>query len=283
MWTVIDGPYSAKMTRIEQRFAALRKDHRKAFIPYLTAGDPDLETTHQLVLALEQAGADIIELGVPFSDPIADGPVIQRATDRALANRVKLRDVLALAADLRKKSEVPLMLFSYFNPLLNHGLERLARDAAAAGFDGVLASDLTVEESEHFRHTMRAAGLDTVFLVAPTSSADRVKRIAAASTGFLYAVSRTGVTGERQELDRQLREFLQTLRRHTKNPIAVGFGISRPEHVRAVWQEADGAVVGSAIVHEIEQNIGRPDLVDRVAALVRWLLQLESRQEVRRE
>jgi len=259
------------MTRIEKRFAQLKSEGRKAFIPYLTAGDPTLQATEDLVLALEKAGADIIELGVPFSDPIADGPVIQRATERGLRNGVTLSKVLDLGRSIRRHSEIPLVLFSYYNPLLNRGLEKLAKDAAAAGFDGVLASDLTVEESGAFVRAMRGADLNTIFLAAPTSSPERMKKIAAASTGFLYAVSRTGVTGEQQELADDLKQFLETLRGCTMLPIAVGFGISRPEHVRAVWQEADGAVVGSSIVKEVEQNIGRPDLAERVAAFAKWL------------
>jgi len=260
------------MTRIEKRFAQLQNQNgAKAFIPYLTAGDPSLDVTLKLVLALEQAGADMIELGVPFSDPIADGPVIQRATERALKNGVTVRRMLELGESIRRQSEIPLLLFSYFNPLLNYGLEKLAADAVKAGFDGVLASDLTVEESEPFALTMRRSGLNTVFLVAPTSSPERMKKIAAASTGFLYAVSRTGVTGEQQQLEADLKHFLQTLRLHARVPIAVGFGISRPEHVRAVWQEAEGAVVGSSIVKAVEDNMARPDLIERVAAFVAWL------------
>jgi tryptophan synthase alpha chain len=259
------------MTRIEKRFALLKAEGRKAFIPYITAGDPSLDVTRDLILALDRVGCDVIELGVPFSDPIADGPVIQRATERALRNRVSLRDVLQVASEVRKKSEIPLLLFSYTNPLLRYGLERLAKDAVASGLDGVLATDLTVEESDEFTRVMRAAELDTVFLAAPTSSPDRIEKIAAASTGFLYAVSRTGVTGEREELSGELRGFIQMLRSATQSPIAVGFGISQPEHVKSVWSEADGAVVGSAIVREIEQNIGRPDLVDRIAAFTKWL------------
>jgi tryptophan synthase alpha chain len=259
------------MTRIEKCFAQLREQRRKAFIAYITAGDPNLATTRMLVPALQGAGADIIELGIPFSDPIADGPVIQRGTERALAQHVSLRQVLKLGAEIRKESEVPLLLFSYFNPLFSYGLEQLAWDAAAAGFDGVLATDLTVEESAGFTQAMRRAALNTVFLVAPTSSPERMKMIAEASNGFLYAVSRTGVTGERQELDSDLQQFLTQLRSHTSIPIAVGFGISRPEHVTAVWRQAEGAVVGSAIVHEIEKHLGKPDLVERVAAFTHWL------------
>ena len=259
------------MTRIERKFAELKRRGEKAFIPYLTVGDPTLESTPQLVLALEKAGADIIELGVPFSDPIADGPVIQRATERALANRVSLSDVLDVIRQIRRQSEIPLLVMSYFNPLLKFGLEKLAAEASAAGLDGLLATDLTVEEADGFASITRAAGLNTVFIAAPTSSPDRLKRIARASTGFVYAVSRTGVTGERQALPTDLQEFLEMLRRHTDAPIAVGFGISCPEHVQAVWSKADGAVVGSAIVAEIERNIGRPDMVDRVAAFTSWI------------
>src|SRR5436190_2350262 len=204
------------MTRIEKRLGQLKAAHGKAFIPYLTAGDPSLDITLELVLALEKAGADLIEVGVPFSDPIADGPVIQRATDRALRNGVTLQKVLRLGENIRKKSEIPLVLFSYFNPLLNHGLEKLAKDAVAAGFDGILASDLTIEESELFVRTMRSAGLNTIFLVAPTSSPERMKKIAETSNGFVYAVSRTGVTGERQELSGDLKAFLRTLGSYTK-------------------------------------------------------------------
>ena len=259
------------MTRIEKKFAQLNAEGRKAFIPYITTGDPSIETTLELVLALEKAGADVIELGVPFSDPIADGPVIQRATERALHNGVTLQKVLGQGRLIRNKSEIPLVLFSYFNPLLNHGLDKLAQDAVAAGFDGVLASDLPVEESQVFVKTMRASGLNTIFLVAPTSSRERMKAIAETSTGFLYAVSRTGVTGERQELPDDLRDFLRTLRTFTKSPIAVGFGISRPEHLQAVWQEADGAVVGSSIVKKVEEYIGNPKLASEVGAFAKWL------------
>jgi len=259
------------MTRIEEAFAKRAKTARKVFIPYITAGDPTLDTTRELVFALEAAGADIIELGVPFSDPIADGPVIQRGTERALAHRVGLRHVLKLSEEIRKHSQIPLLLFSYYNPLFNYGLERLAKDCAASGIDGILATDLTVEESEAFVSIMRRSGLNTVFLVAPTSSPERMKKIAQASTGFLYAVSRTGVTGERQELDTELNDFLHRLRQFTSIPIAVGFGISRPEHVRAVWQQAEGTVVGSALVREVERHLGKSDLAEQVGKFAKWL------------
>src|SRR5436190_5683092 len=242
-----------------------------ALVAYLTCGDPDMRTTREVALAAIDAGADVIELGLPFSDPIADGPVIQRATERALRGGVTLHKVLQIGEDIRKKSEIPLVLFSYFNPLLNHGLEKLAKDAVAAGFDGVLASDLTIEESDPFVRTMRGAGLNTIFLVAPTSSPERMKKIAETSTGFVYAVSRTGVTGEQQQLADDLKQFLQRLRSLTKLPIAVGFGVSRPEHVHAIWQEADAVAVGSSIVKEIEKQIGEPGLVHSVAEFAGWL------------
>ena len=259
------------MTRIEKRFQELKAAKKKAFIPYITAGDPSLKISAELILALDKAGADVIEVGVPFSDPIADGPVIQRATERALVSGASLADILRMGSEVRKQSQIPLLLFSYYNPLLRYGLDNLARDAAAAGFDGILASDLTVEESGVFVETMKKAGLNTVFLVAPTSSPERMRKIGASSTGFLYAVSRTGVTGERQELATDLRDFLKTLRTHTEVPIAVGFGISQPEHVQAVWQEADGAVVGSALVRAIEENAGFSDVADRIARFTLWL------------
>jgi len=259
------------MTRIEKKFQELDAANRKAFIPYITAGDPNLKTTADIILALDRAGADIIEVGVPFSDPIADGPVIQRSTERALASRTTLRDILRMGAEIRKKSQVPMLIFSYYNPLFHYGLNRLAEEATAAGFDGILATDLTVEESAPFVESMAKAGLNTVFLVAPTSSPDRIRKIAQASTGFLYAVSRTGVTGEQQELSGELKDFLRLLRKHTDVPIAVGFGISRPEHLQAVWQEADGAVVGSAVVRQIEEHAAHADVADRVAAFTQWL------------
>jgi tryptophan synthase alpha chain len=259
------------VNRIEARFQALRSKGARAFIPFLTAGDPDLDTTHDIVLAMEAAGADIIELGVPFSDPIADGPVIQRATDRALASGTTLENILACVRKIRRSSEVPLVLFSYYNPLLARGLDRLAEEASGAGIDGILASDLTVEESGPYLEAMKSRDLRTIFLVAPTSSPKRIERIARTSTGFLYAVSRTGVTGTRNALSGDLSRFLRLLRTYTEAPIAVGFGVSTPEHVRAVWQEAEAAVVGSAIVAQIEAHIDGPDLAKSVGDYVRWL------------
>lgn len=260
------------MSRISDRFESLKRTGDKAFVAYLTAGDPDLESTFEMVLAMAGSGADIVEIGVPFSDPIADGPVIQRANDRALRGDVSLEEVLHLIARLRSRTEVPIVLMSYYNPLLRFGLERLASSARDSGIDGIIATDLTVEESGAYRPAMRASNVDTVFLVAPTSSPQRQRQIAEASTGFLYAVSRTGVTGQQSELSRDLVEFIRSLRRQTRNPIVVGFGVSTPEHVRAVWAEADGVVVGSALVHEIEKGLeagaDRAELASRVGSAV---------------
>src|SRR5262245_25790923 len=257
------------MTRIQSKFRDLKKAGKKAFIPYITAGDPDLRTTLQLVLELERAGSDIIEIGVPFSDPIADGPVIQRASERALRNGVSVRDCLEVVRELRTKSEIPILLFSYFNPLLAIGLEELGDQFRDAGVDGVLVTDLVPEEAGEFIPIMRAAEIDTVFLIAPTSTDERIRLVAECSTGFVYAVSRTGVTGIRQTLSEAASNLVNRLRKFTDAPVAVGFGVSTPEHVRDVWSHAEGAVVGSRIVLEIADHIGSPDLVSKVGALTR--------------
>ncbi len=259
------------MSRLRERLQALRRTGRKGFIPYLMAGDPDLETTARLIRALEAAGADVLELGVPFSDPIADGPILQRAAERALRRGTRLRDCLDIVADVRRHSEIPIVLFSYLNPLLQFGLERLAREMAVVGIDGVLTTDLVPEEAEEFRQVMRAQGIETIFLVAPTSTDERIAEIARSASGFIYVVSRTGVTGTREQLSETMRPTVERVRRHTDLPIAVGFGISRPEHVREIWHYADAAVVGSALVQEIERHAAEPDLVKRVARFARWL------------
>jgi tryptophan synthase alpha chain len=260
------------MTRIEARFKALRQNGRKGFIPYITAGDPSLDATEQIILELERSGADIIELGVPFSDPMADGPVIQRASERALANHVSVRDCLDLVRRVRKHSEVPIVLFSYLNPLLSIGLGRIGDELRSAGVDGVLGTDLVPEEADEFRAAMRGADIDPIFLVAPTSTDERIKLVSNASSGFVYAVSRTGVTGVRQNLSEAASKLVELVRRFTDLPVAVGFGISTPEHVNEVWQHADAAVVGSRIVAEIENNAGDPSLVEKIGTLARWLV-----------
>ena len=260
------------MTRIEAKFKSLKQKEHKAFIPYITAGDPSLKATEQIILELERSGADIVELGVPFSDPMADGPVIQRASERALASHVGVRDCLELVRHVRLQSEVPIVLFSYLNPLLSIGIARLGEELRSAGVDGVLATDLVPEEADEFRAAMQASGIDLIFLVAPTSTDERLKLIAEASTGFVYAVSRTGVTGVQQSLSEAAANLAQRVKRFTDLPVAVGFGVSTPEQVAEVWQHADAAVVGSRIVAEIEANASDPALVEKVGALVRWLV-----------
>ena len=260
------------MSGIAATFETLKQQGRKAFIPYLTAGDPDLETTGQLILEFARRGADIIELGVPFSDPMADGPVIQRASERALKKSLGVRDCLAVVRRVRKESSIPIVLFSYLNPLLALGLDRLADELAAAGVDGVLGTDLVPEEAEEFTARLRPAGIDTVFLVAPTSTDERIKRAAAASSGFVYAVSRKGVTGIRQTVADSAAQLAGRVKRFATLPVAVGFGVSTPRHVADVWNYADAAVVGSRIVAEIEKWSGAADIVDRVGELVAWLV-----------
>jgi tryptophan synthase alpha chain len=259
------------MSRIESKFRDLTSEGRKAFVPYITAGDPDLDTTERLILELERQGSDVIELGVPFSDPIADGPVIQRASERALRNGVSARDCLDLVRRLRRKSEVPVVLFSYLNPLLALGPDSIGERLRDAGVDGVLATDLVPEEGGRFTDEVRAAGVDTVFLIAPTSTDERIRLVAETSSGFVYAVSRAGVTGVRQSLSERAALLVGRARRFTRLPVAVGFGISTPEQVAEVWRHADAAVVGSRIVAEIEACAGNDDLVERVGALAGWL------------
>ncbi|HKP12642.1 MAG TPA: tryptophan synthase subunit alpha [Blastocatellia bacterium] len=259
------------MTRIDDKFAALRGAGRKAFIPYVTAGDPSLEATAQIILELEKSGADIIELGVPFSDPVADGPVIQRASERALRGGVSVRDCLRLVRRVREQSEVPIVLFSYFNPLLSLGEKAIGRELREAGVDGVLVTDLVPEEAGEFIRQMRGVDVDTIFLVAPTSTDERIKRVADASSGFVYAVSRAGVTGVRQSLSEMAAQLAGRVRRFTDLPVAVGFGVSTPEHVAEVWRHADAAVVGSRIVAEIAEHAGDGSLAERVGRLTREL------------
>jgi tryptophan synthase alpha chain len=231
---------------------------RPSLVAYVTCGDPNLATTRDVVLAAIGAGADLIELGVPFSDPVADGPVIQRASQRALQHGTTLADVLKLAAEVRQHAQsTGLVIFSYLNPILRMGLERFCKIARHAGVDGVLLTDLPVEEAGDYLREMRRNELATVFLAAPTSTDERLKVIAAASSGFVYAVSRTGVTGARQQLPEDAKKLVQRIRKYTKLPVAVGFGISTAEQFEAVGEFADAAVVGSAIVENIERNPGR--------------------------
>ena len=251
-------------SRIAALFSRCQRENRRAFIAYLTAGDPSPAHTKSLVLALERGGADLIELGVPFSDPIADGPVIQRASHRALQAGANLPGILACVREIRRESQIPLLLFSYLNPLLRYGFENLARDAADAGVDGVLLTDLCIEEAEPSVAQLRAQGLDTIFLAAPTSSARRLRLVAEQSSGFIYLVSRTGVTGEQATLSGQAHSLIQQMRALTALPLAVGFGISTPQQVAEVAEIADGIVVGSALVKFIEAHASDPALAGKL-------------------
>jgi len=244
---------ASKSTRISKRFVELRASGELGIVAYITAGDPSFDATLKFVLALAEAEADVIELGVPFSDPHADGPTIQRASERALKAGATLAGVLGLVRRIRQSSQVPLVLFSYYNPILQMGLEKFASAAESAGADGVLATDLTPEESEDYRRILAAHHLDSVFLGAPTSTDERLAKIAACSSGFLYLISRTGVTGAKDALPDDLPALLRRARGVTQLPIAVGFGISLPGHVSVLGGLADAAVIGSALVSEIEK------------------------------
>jgi tryptophan synthase alpha chain len=274
----------ANSTRISKRFAELRASGELGIVAYITAGDPSLDATPQFVLALAEAGADVIELGVPFSDPLADGPTIQRASERALKAGATLAGVLELVRRIRESSQVPLVLFSYYNPILQMGLEKFAAAAATAGADGVLVTDLTPEESEDYRRILAAHQLDTIFLGAPTSTDERLAKIAACSSGFLYLISRTGVTGAKDALPDDLPALLRRARSVTQLPIAVGFGISLPGHVSVLGGLADAAVVGSALVSEIEKaqsvDAAASALGNRVRALKEAARRGLSRREV---
>jgi tryptophan synthase alpha chain len=264
-------PKTPTTTRIRRRFEELGRRGEMGLVAFLTAGDPSLAATESFVLALDEAGADIVELGVPFSDPVADGPAIQRSSERALRAGASLSGVLDLVASIRRKSDVPLVLFSYYNPVLQMGIERFSRCAADAGADGVLVTDLTPEEAGDYHSIVHAQGLDTIFLAAPTSTDKRLVRIAEVSSGFLYVISRTGVTGARESLPEDLPALIRRVRRASQLPVAVGFGISLPGQVSILGGLADAAVVGSALVQEIEQapsvEAAREALIARVRML----------------
>jgi tryptophan synthase alpha chain len=254
------------MGRISDTFARCKAAGRPAFVAFLTAGDPSLERTVSAALELAGAGVDVLELGVPFSDPLGDGPVIQRSSERALARGVTLAEVLDVVREIRRQSPLPIVLFSYLNPLLQRGLDRLAAEAAQAGVDGVLVIDLPPEEADAWIAAARAAGLDTIFLASPTSPDERLRKVAGASRGFVYAISRMGVTGERQALSDEARPLVTRLRALTDVPVALGFGISTPKQVKEAAMAADAVVVGSALVRFLEEQ-PQGDLGERV----RWL------------
>jgi tryptophan synthase alpha chain len=258
------------MNHITQRFEMLRREGRKGFIPFVTAGDPDLATSLLIIRKLAECGADVIELGVPFSDPMADGPTIQRSSQRALENGVTLEQVISLAEEFRTSSDVPLVLFSYFNPILSYGLDRFADTVAAAGVDGVLLTDVIEDEAAAISERFEAGGVDLVSLIAPTTTDERLERICDRARGFIYAVSRTGVTGARETTSVEAEKLVRRARRFSDLPIAVGFGISTREQIEDVWRYADAAVVGSAIVAEIER--AGPTAVSAVEEFVSQLL-----------
>lgn len=259
------------MSHIADTFAKLRRDGLTGLVTYTTAGDPDLARSAEILKALDRAGADVLEVGVPFSDPLADGPVIQRATERALAAGTTLTGVLRLVKSIRQDLKAPIVIFSYANPLLRMGLTEFAGRAADAGVDGVLALDLPIEEADEFRSVLAAKGLDTIFLLSPTTTDARIRKAAELGRGFLYGISRLGVTGARDQVASGAEAMVKRIRQHTTMPIALGFGISRPEHVAEVGQYADAAVVGSALVSLIAEASGSPRLIERVEGYVRDL------------
>jgi len=256
------------MSRIGAKFAELKRRCQAALIPFVTAGDPDLKTTLKILCSLEKNGADCIELGVPFSDPTADGPTIQRSSERSLKNGVSLPAILRMVREFRRTSEVPLILFGYFNPFFNYGLERFCKHAASVGVDGILCVDLPPEESGELKQWTDAEGLDLIFLLSPTSGPERVKRVARQGRGFIYYVSVTGVTGARQFLDASLRAQVERVRRATALPVGVGFGISSPKQAARIARFADAAVVGSALIQAIEKTQGNAEKLKRAGAFV---------------
>ena len=263
------------MSRIKNTFNRLKKKNEKALIPYLMAGDPDLATTKQLILAMEKAGCDIIELGAPFSDPLADGPTIQKAALRSLRHHTSIKDVLGLVADVRKESKIPLIIMTYYNLVFHYGEERFVKDAVAAGLDGIILPDLPPDEAGTLIPLAKDSGLDMIFLLAPTSTDDRIKLVSKLSQGFIYYVSLTGVTGSHLGLQQAAIKFsLARIKAQTDKPVAVGFGIATPDQAAEVAMSgADGVIVGSALVKVIEENGSSPDLAARAAAFVKALKQ----------
>jgi tryptophan synthase alpha chain len=258
-------------SRIGEAFAALRRDRRTGLVTYVTAGDPDLPRSSAILQALDRAGADVIEVGIPFSDPLADGPVIQRAAERALAAGASLSAVLDLLERVRPTLRAPVVLFTYANPVLRMGTENFGRRAAEVGVDGVLVLDLPVEEAREFREAMAGRGIDMIFLLSPTTTTERIRRASELGRGFLYGISRLGVTGVRDQVAPGAQELAMRIRAETSLPLALGFGISRPDHVRQIGLWADAAVVGSGLVQVIAQNTESADLIGRVESYVRWL------------
>jgi tryptophan synthase alpha chain len=260
------------MNRISNAFNFLKSENKRGFIPFVTAGDPDLATTRKIVVELGNLGATVVELGVPFSDPMADGVVIQRSSERALNNEIGVAEILAAVREIRRDSQVPIILFSYFNPLLQYGLEKLCADAKDCGVDGFLITDLVPEEAEEFSALLRKHDLDMIFLIAPTSGDARLQMVAERASGFIYAVSRTGVTGAQANIAQSAEDLVQRMKQFSDLPVAVGFGISTAAQVKTVQQFADAAVVGSAIVREIENCPENAEVVEKVREFVQKLL-----------
>jgi len=257
-------------SRIEKTFKKLKKQGKKAFIPYIMAGDPSLDATKQIVLLFEECGADIIELGVPFSDPLADGPTIQQAAERALQNGVTLKKVIALAEDLRQVTQIPLILMTYFNPVMKYGVDNFVRDAAHAGVDGVIIPDLPPDEAGDLLSIANPASLNVIFLLAPTSTDERIKKVIKASRGFIYYVSITGITGGDLLLDGSLHASISKIQHFTNKPVAVGFGVSTPGEASEVARLADGVIVGSAIIKKYRES---PDRAKHYLASLRQAIQ----------
>ncbi|HEY8551554.1 MAG TPA: tryptophan synthase subunit alpha [Vicinamibacterales bacterium] len=259
------------MSRIAETFGRLRAAGRCGLVTYVTAGDPDYERSRDVLLALDRAGADLLEVGVPFSEPLADGPVIQRASERALAGGMSLARTLDLVGEIRGQLTAPVVLFTYANPVFRLGLDRFVERAAAAGVDGVLTLDLPMEEASVLRPALVGAGLDMIFLISPTTTSERIRLAGELGSGFLYGISRLGVTGARDRVAAGARALAERIRRESSLPIALGFGLSRPEHVREVAEFADAAVVGSALVDVVAREGTSPGLVPSVERFVRWL------------
>ncbi|MDP3732353.1 MAG: tryptophan synthase subunit alpha [Candidatus Omnitrophota bacterium] len=260
------------MSRINQKFHALKRQNKKAFIAFITAGYPNLNITKKLILEFAEIGVDIIELGVPFSDPLADGPIIQEASQLALKRGVNLNDILNLVKTVRKNIDTPICLMTYYNPIFCFGEERFARIAAACGVDGIIIPDLPPEEGNSFIRLANNVNLDTIFFLSPTSTRERIKFVSGVSRGFIYYVSLTGVTGPRQNLPQDLTSNIKAIKKLTDKPVCVGFGVSGAEQVKAVYKIADGAIVGSAIIKKIKENKDKPDLVKRVGRFVSSLM-----------
>lgn len=259
------------MTRIEKKFKKLKEANKKAFIAFITAGYPDLETTGKLILEFSRIGVDIVELGVPFSDPLADGPVIQEASRTALDNKVNLEDIFTLVNEYRSKTNIPIALMTYYNPVFCFGEDNFTKQARCAGVDGVIVPDLPPEEAGSFIKSCRINKINTIFLIAPTSAKERMNLISKVSDGFIYYVSLTGVTGIRRELPADLKFNLKSIKKITPKPVCAGFGVSTPQQVNEVGKICDGVIVGSAIIKKIKENIGKQDLVKRVGKFVCYL------------